>query len=154
MLIDGFEGGANFVSKRALIVAAPAGRVWEVLPQLPVALRHSRLAALAVGPLLVAAALRRDMSWGDRSFGTRAWRLREGMVLIREVVLLGRHRFASYASCFTVTALSRRRSRAANVTRATFVSEGLGSLYLAGVRVFHDPYTDWMLRVLKHLAES
>jgi len=178
MLIDAFEPHANFVSARSVAIAAPSRRVWEALPMLPVALRRSRVAAVAALPLLAASLLRGDLLRGTLPFGAAPWVLREGEVLLgsrrdlegdavhstvlvvgpidagHEVVLLGRHRFASFATCFVVDPVNSRRSRTDNVTRATFTSGTVGTLYTAGVRVFHDAYTDWMLRTLRGLAEQ
>jgi hypothetical protein len=46
------------------------------------------------------------------------------------------------------------RSRLYNVTRAKFRTTGLGRIYLAGVRVFHNLYVDRWLQALKRRAES
>lgn len=165
MIIDSCQPDANFVSARHLDVGAEADRVWQVLPQLPVVLRESRWAPVAALPLWVASVLRGDRGRGDNDFGRRPWTLREGVALASalhvgrvdegtEVVLLGQHRFANYATNFYVESLGPRRSRLHNVTRARFKTDGLGRLYLSGVRVFHNLYIDWMLRRLRRLAEA
>jgi hypothetical protein len=166
MLIDAYEPGANFVSSRSLRVNAPAARVWAVLPQLPVALRRSLVAPIAALPLALASLLRGDLRPGDLRFGAHAWRLDAGAVLAprllrvgpvragKEVVLLGQHRYATYATSFAVDAAGRGRSRVRNITRASFAAGTLGAVYITGVRVFRDPYTDWMLRCIKRLAET
>lgn len=165
MIVDSYESDANFVSARHLDVGSPTRRLWQALPQLPVALRTSRLAPIAAVPLWVASLLRGDAHRSDIDFGRRPWTLREGAVLAsafsvgrvdegKEVVLIGHHRFADFATSFYIESLGAQSSRLHNVTRAEFKTDGLGRLYLAGVRVFHDIYMDWMLRRVRRLAES
>jgi hypothetical protein len=147
VLIDAYEPDANFVSARQVEVAVPAERLWDVLPELPAVLRNSRWAAVAAVPLWVASVVR-----GERGLGHNAFtfdRIDQG----REVVLVGHHRFADFATNFYVEPIGADRSRLHNVTRARFKTVVIGRLYLAGVRVFHDPYVDWWLRSLKRLAE-
>ena len=165
MIVDTYQPDANFISARRVDVAAPPQRVWDVLPELPVVLRNSRWAPVAAVPLWVASLLRGDPGLGNVEFGRQKWTFRKGAVLAgafsvdridpgKEVVLLGRHRFADYVTNFYVEPMSAERSRLHNVTRARFKTAGLGRFYLAGVRVFHDLYIDWMLRGLKRLAEK
>jgi hypothetical protein len=173
VLIDGYVPNANFTSARQLDVAAPTSRVWQVLPDLPVLLRRSRLAIPATGPLILASFLRREMRRGDITFGRKPWLLREGEVLVgqptagasstlrvariddgREAVLEGHHRFADYATSFYIEPLGATRSRIHNVTRASFKTGGIGTLYLTGVRLFHNLYVDWMLRHIRNRAEQ
>src|SRR5712691_3490953 len=105
------------------------------------------------------------LALGDGGFGRSAWTFREGAVLAgafsvdrvdpgREVVLIGHHRMADFATNFYVEPTGDGRSRLHNVTRARFRTSGLGHLYLARVHVFHNPYVDWMLRALRRLAET
>ncbi len=148
MIIDALVPDANFVSARHIDVAAPAERVWEVLPELPAALRNSRLAAIAAGPLLVASLVRGERGLGNAEF--KVDRVDEG----REVVLTGRHRLADFATSFYVEPMGADRTRLHNVTRARFKTSITGRLYLAGVHLFHDVYIDWMLRLLRRLAEA
>jgi hypothetical protein len=72
----------------------------------------------------------------------------------REVVLVGRHRMAEFATNFYIEPIGGGRSRLYNVTRATFMTTGLGRIYLAGVRVFHNLYVDRWLQALKGRAEG
>jgi hypothetical protein len=72
----------------------------------------------------------------------------------REVVLVGRHRMAEFATNFYIEPMGSDRSRLYNVTRATFRTTGLGRVYLAGVRAFHNLYVDRWLQALKRRAES
>ena len=165
MLVDSYQPDANFISARQIEVTASPDRVWQVLPELPVVLRNSRWAKVAAAPLLVAALLRGERGSGAVDFGRRPWTLREGEVLAgafsvdrvdpcREVVLVGHHRMADYATNFYIEPNGTDRSRLHNVTRARFRTAGLGRVYLAGVHVFHDLYIDWMLRALKRRAEA
>lgn len=147
MLIDAYEPDANFISARQVEVAAPAARLWDVLPELPAVLRRSRWAAVAAVPLWVASVIRGERGMGNNAFAFD--RIDPG----REVVLVGHHRFADFATNFYVEPVGADRSRLHNVTRAKFKTAAIGRLYLAGVRVFHDPYVDWWLRSLKRLAE-
>jgi hypothetical protein len=165
MIIDSYQPDANFISAQELKVSAPSGRLWELLPQLPVALANSRLAPFAALPLWVASVVRADRRLKDSGLDRQPWTLREGTELAgtmsvgrvdegKELVLLGHHRFADFATSFYIESLGVRLSRLHSVTRAKFKTEGLGRLYLAGVRVFHNIYVGWMLRSLRHLAES
>ncbi len=165
MIVDAYQPDANFISARLIDIAAAPERVWEVLPELPVALRNSRWAAVAAVPLLTASVVRGQPGLGDVEFGRSPWTFREGAVLGgafevdridtgREVVLIGHHRMADFATNFYVEPTGDGRSRLHNVTRARFRTSGLGHLYLAGVHVFHNPYVDWMLRALRRLAET
>jgi hypothetical protein len=165
MIIDSYQPDANFVSAQQLVVRAPSQRLWEVLPQLPVALTDSRFAPIAALPLWVASVVRGEPRLQDIDLGRQPWTLREGAVLGgaisvdrvdegKEVVLLGHHRFADFATSFYIESLGVQLSRLHSITRANFKTEGLGHLYLAGVHVFHNVYVDWMLRRLRHLAES
>ena len=147
MLVDSYEPHANFISARQAEVGAPAERLWDVLPELPAVLRNSRWAAVAAVPLWVASVVRGERGLGHNAFSFD--RIDPG----REVVLVGHHRFADFATNFYVEPISADRSRLHNVTRARFKTAAIGRLYLAGVRVFHDPYVDWWLRSLKRLAE-
>lgn len=70
------------------------------------------------------------------------------------MVLVGHHRFAEFATNIYVESLGVERTAIYNVTRAKFNTRGLGLVYLAGVRVFHNLYVDWGLRRLRRLAES
>ena len=173
MLIDGYVRSANFTSARQLDIAAPPDRVWHAVSELPVLLRRSWLAVPAALPLILASLLRRDMRRGDIRFGRKPWSLHEGEILSgrpsagrlaalqvaqidegREAVLVGHHRFADYATSFYVEPLGGARSRIHNVTRASFNTAGLGSLYLIGVRMLHNVYVDWMLRRIRNRAEQ
>jgi len=58
VLVDAYEPHANFISARRVEVAAPAERLWDVLPELPAVLRNSRWAAVAAVPLWVASVVR------------------------------------------------------------------------------------------------
>jgi hypothetical protein len=165
MIIDSYQPDANFVSAQQLKVRAPSERLWEVLPQLPIALTDSRLAPIAAFPLWVASVVRGDPRPQRVDLGKRPWALYEGALLGRaisvdrvdegrELVLVGHHRFADFATSFYIESLGVRLSRLHSITRARFKTQGLGHLYLAGVRVFHNVYVDWMLRCFRHLAES
>ena len=147
MLIDRYHRDANFVSERHLIVRAAPERVWQALPELPAALRRSRLVAVASIPLRVASALRGKKGREDEALSVD--RVEEG----RELVLVGHHRFADYATNVYIEALGDGRSAIRNVTRAKFSKSGLGLIYLAGVSTFHNLYIDWGLRRLRRLAE-
>ena len=147
MLIDAYEPDANFISARQVEVASRAERLWDVLPELPAVLRNSRWAAVAAVPLWVASVVRGERGLGNNAFSFD--RIDPG----REVVLVGHHRFADFATNFYVEPVGADRSRLHNVTRAKFKTDAIGRLYLAGVRVFHNPYVDWWLRSLKRLAE-
>jgi hypothetical protein len=72
----------------------------------------------------------------------------------REVVLVGRHRMAEFATNFYIEPMGGGRSRLHNVTRAKFRTTAVGRLYLAGVHVFHGVYVDSWLRALKRRAEA
>jgi hypothetical protein len=165
MLIDACQPDANFVSSRQIEVAATPARVWEVLPELPVALRKTRWASAGALPLWVAAVVRREHGISDNGFGRHHWSLREGAVLSRaftvdrvdpgrEVVLVGHHSLADFATSFYVEPAGTNRSRLTNVTRAGFKTSIVGRVYLTGVHVFHNLYMDWMLRLLRRLAEA
>jgi hypothetical protein len=165
MIVDAYQPDANFISTRQVQVAAAPERVWAVLPELPVILRNSPWAKVAGVPLLVAAMLRGELGRGVVDFGRTPWTFREGVVLAgvfsvdrvdpgREVVLVGRHRMAEFATNFYIEPMGSDRSRLYNVTRATFRTTGLGRIYLAGVRVFHNLYVDWWLKALKRRAEG
>jgi hypothetical protein len=165
VIVDAYQPDANFVSARSIEVAAAPERMWEVLPELPVALRGSPLAKVGAVPLLLASLLRGEHGRGAVDFGRTPWTFREGVVLAglfsvdrvdpgREVVLVGRHRMADYATNFYIEPMGNGQSRLYNVTRAKFRTTGLGRIYLAGVRVFHNLYVDRWLRTLKRRAES
>jgi len=165
MIVDAYQQDANYISARQIEVGSPPERVWEVLPELPVALRHSRWATVAAVPLLAASVVRGQPGLGDIEFGRSPWTFREGAVLAgafsvdrvdpgREVVLIGHHHMADFATNFYVEPTGDGRSRLHNVTRARFRTSGLGRLYLAGVYVFHNLYVYWMLRALRRLAET
>jgi len=165
VIVDAYQPDANFISARHVEVAAAPERVWEVLPELPVLLRNSRWAKVAALPLLVAALLRRDRALVALDFGRRQWTYRDGEVLGgafsvdrvepgKEVVLIGHHRIADYATNFYIEPMAGGRSRLYNVTRAKFRTTGLGRIYLAGVRVFHNLYVDRWLQALKRRAED
>lgn len=165
MIIDAYEPDANFISARQVEVAATPGRVWEVLPELPMALRGSLLAKVGAVPLLVASPLRGERGRGVVDFGRTPWTFREGVILAgvfsvdrvdpgREVVLVGRHRMAEFATNFYIEPMGSDRSRLSNVTRAKFRTTGVGRIYLAGVHVFHNVYVDRWLRALKRRAEA
>jgi hypothetical protein len=148
VLVDAFEPAANFVSARQVEVDATPERLWEVLPELPELLRTSRWAPLAAVPMWVASRMRQE-SASERA-GFAVGRIDPG----KEVVLVGHHRLADYATNLYVEPVGTDRSRLHNVTRARFKTAGLGHVYLAGVHVFHDRYIDWMLRALKRRAET
>jgi len=148
VIVDGYVQEANFVSTRQIEVDATPERVWEVLPELPAVLKNSRWAAVAVVPLWVASVIRRERGSSSGVFSV------DGVDPGREIVLLGHHRLADFATNLYVEPMSANRSRLHNVTRARFKTAGLGRLYLTGVRVFHDVYVDWMLRTLRRLAET
>ena len=165
MIVDAYQPDANFVSVRRIEVAAAPGRIWEVLPELPVLLRSSPWTSVAAVPLLVAALLRGERGLGAVDFGRKPWTYREGEVLAgafavdrvdpgKEVVLIGHHRIAEFATNFYVEPMGGGRSRLYNVTRARFRTAGLGRLYLAGVHVFHNLYVDRWLEALKRRAEG
>jgi hypothetical protein len=164
MIIDAYEPDANFISARQVEVAAAPERVWEVLPELPMALRGSLFAKVGAVPLLVASLLRGERGRGVVDFGRTPWTFREGVILAgvfsvdrvdpgREVVLVGRHRMAEFATNFYIDPMGSDRSRLSNVTRAKFRTTGAGRIYLAGVHVFHNLYVDQWLRALKRRAE-
>ena len=165
MIVDTYHPDANFVSARQVEVTAAPERVWEVLPELPVALRSSLLAKVGAVPLMFASVLRGEQGRGVVEFGRTPWTFHEGVVLAgtflvdrvdpgREVVLVGRHRIAEFATNFYIEPMGGGRSRLYNVTRAKFRTTGLGRIYLAGVHVFHNLYVDRWLRALKGRAES
>jgi hypothetical protein len=165
MIVDAYHPDANFVSARQVEVAAAPERVWEVLPELPVVLRGSLFAKVGAVPLLLASMLRGEHGRGAVEFGRTPWTFREGVVLAgvfsvdrvdpgREVVLVGRHRMAEFATNFYIEPMAGDRSRLYNVTRAKFRTTGLGRIYLAGVRVFHNLYVDRWLQALKRRAEG
>jgi hypothetical protein len=165
VIVDAYQPDANFVSARQVEVGATPERVWVVLPELPVALRSSLLARVGAVPLMFASVLRGEHGRGVVEFGRTPWTFREGVVLAgvfsvdrvdpgREVVLVGRHRMAEFATNFYIEPMGGARSRLYNVTRAKFRTTGLGRIYLAGVRVFHNLYVDRWLRALKRRAES
>jgi len=165
VIVDAYQPDANFISARHLEIEAAPERVWQVLPELPVLLRNSAWAKAAALPLLVAALLRGERGSGAVDFGRRQWTYREGEVLAgafkvdrvdpgKEVVLIGHHRMADYATNFYIEPIRTDRSRLHNVTRATFRTAGLGRVYLAGVHVFHGVYVDSWLRALKRHAEE
>ena len=165
MIVDTYHPDANFISARRVEVAAAPERVWAVLPDLPVALRASPLAKVGAVPLLLASLLRGEHGRGVVDFGRTPWTFREGVVLAgafsvdrvdpgREVVLVGHHLMAEYATNFYIEPMGSDRSRLYNVTRATFRTTGLGRIYLAGVRVFHNLYVDRWLQALKGRAEG
>jgi len=164
LLVDAYQPDANYVSKRLIDVAATPARVWEVLPELPVALRKTRWASAGALPLWVAAVVRRDHGASDNGFGRGPWDLREGAVVSRaftvdrvdpgrEVVLVGRHSLADFVTNFYVESIGFNRSRLTNITRARFKTSVAGRVYLIGVHVFHNLYMDWMLRALRRRAE-
>ena len=148
MIVDAYHPDANFVSSRRLIVHAAPERVWRALPDLPATLRQSRWAIVAGLPLRVASAMRGEGGLGSAPVSID--RVEEG----REVVLVGHHRFADFATNIYVESLGDERTAIHNVTRAKFKTRGRGLLYLAGVHVFHNLYVDWGLRRLRALAES
>lgn len=165
MIVDTYLPDANFISARRIEVAAPPERVWDVLPELPLLLRRSPWAPVAAVPLLVASVVRGEPGHGDIEFGREPWTFREGVVLAsaftvdrldpgKEVVLVGHHRMADFATSFYVEPIGPDRSRLHNVTRARFKTAGLGRVYLAGVHVFHNLYVDSWLRRLRRLAEK
>jgi hypothetical protein len=165
MIVDAYQPDANFISARRIEVGAAPERVWEVLPDLPVALRGSLFARVGAVPLLLASLLRGEHGRGVVDFGRTPWILREGVVLAgafsvdrvdagREVVLVGRHRMAEFATNFYIEPMGGGRSRLHNVTRAKFRTTAVGRLYLAGVHVFHGVYVDSWLRALKRRAEA
>ncbi len=165
MLIDAYQHDANFVSTRRIEVAAAPERLWEVLPELPMALRTTRWASVGELPLGVAAIVRRERGLTDNGFGRGPWDLREGAVVSRaftvdrvdpgrEVVLVGRHSLADFVTNFYVESIGFNRSRLTNITRARFKTSVAGRVYLIGVHVFHNLYMDWMLRALRRHAEA
>jgi hypothetical protein len=165
VIVDAYQPDANFVSARQVVVAAVPERVWEVLPELPLLLRSSRWTRVAAVPLLVAALLRGERGLGAVDFGQKPWIYREGEVVAgafsvdrvdpgKEVVLVGHHRMADYATNFYIEPMGAGRSRLYNVTRAKFRTAALGRLYLAGVHVFHGVYVDRWLKALKRRAEG
>jgi hypothetical protein len=165
MIVDAYQPDANFISARRIEVGAAPERVWEVLPDLPVALRGSLFARVGAVPLLLASLLRGEHGRGVVDFGRTPWTFREGVVLAgafsvdrvdpgREVVFVGRHRMAEFATNFYIEPMGGGRSRLYNVTRAKFRTTVLGRIYLAGVHVFHNLYVDRWLRALKRRAEA
>src|SRR5260370_15421016 len=78
VIVDAYQPAANFISARHVEVAAAPERVWEVLPDLPVALRGSLLAKVGAVPLLFASLLRGEHGRGAVEFGRTPWTLREG----------------------------------------------------------------------------
>jgi hypothetical protein len=164
LLIDAYQPDANFVSARRIEVATSPERLWEVLPELPVALRNTRWGSVGAIPLGVAALVRREHGITDNDFGRGPWTLREGAVLSRaftidrvdpgrELVLVGRHSLADFGTNFYVESIGFNRSRLTNITRARFKTSVAGRVYLIGVHVFHNLYMDWMLRALRRRAE-
>ena len=148
MIIDDYVRDANFVSARDVEVDATPERLWDVLPELPALVRRSRWAPMAAVPLWVASVVRHDRLSAREAFSVD--RVDPG----KEIVLVGHHRMAQFATSLYIEPIIDGRSRLHNVTRAKFQTAGLGRLYLAGVRVFHDIYIDWMLRALKREAET
>jgi len=163
--------GVNFVSIHRVDVNASAAHVWDVLPTLPIALTRITPSAVALGlPLLLAAALRRDLRLSDLRVRPRPLRLEPGRPLLdgtrpnvfdvtsvdhqRELVVRGRHRYADYVTNLYLEPVDSGSTRVYNAAWARFSRRGLGLLYLGGVHVFHDVYINWALACLKSLAEE
>src|SRR5260370_9589906 len=78
VIVDAYQPDANFISARHVEVAAAPERVWEVLPDLPVALRSSLLAKVGAVPLLFASLLRGEHGRGPLEVGLTPWTLPRG----------------------------------------------------------------------------
>lgn len=169
MLVEEQVPGENYVNAHAVDVRASTEVVWQILPDLPGALRGVPASVAAV-PLVVAAAFRGDLRARRPARAPRRIEIREGARIAdrlsdasiviarvdegREVVVTGRHRFADFALNVFLQPLGPARTRVHNVTRARFRGGALGRIYRAGVDVFHDRYVEWGLGALKHLAEE
>src|SRR5260370_8584617 len=103
------------------------------------ALRSSLLAKVGAVPLMFASVLRGERGRGVVEFGRTPWTFREGVVLAgtvlvdrvdpgREVVLVGRHLMAEFATNFYIEPMGGGRSRRYNVTRAKSRTTGRGRI--------------------------
>ncbi len=157
MAIDDYVPDANYVNAHALEIAAGAAAVWDAIPQ---ALSATRPVAFLLG----ASAVVRGEGFRRPPRGTLVLREGEelagnGLMMVdrvekgREVVLRGRHRYATYATNVFLER-SSNGTRAINVTRARFRTDAAGRAYLAGVRLFHDRLIEGVLRRLAEHARS
>jgi hypothetical protein len=169
MLIERHLPACDLVSIRAVDVDADAGVVWEALPDAP---RRLTPTGFFRSMLWLASLVRGDL-FRRRSWGTDRLILREGETIPfpadpyseeglrveelaekREVVVKGSHRYSEYFASIFVEALRPDRTRVYVATRAQFSHSFLGSLYLRGVRLLHDPIVEWGLRRLKRFVEA
>ncbi|MEV7076130.1 hypothetical protein [Streptomyces sp. NPDC093990] len=115
------------IDEHATLVAAPAGAVWDALGEVleesfgrPRSARYARLVGVAdrtaSGP--------RPLARGSAFPGFRVADAEPG----RELVLVGRHRFSTYALVFRMEAAGGGRTRLRAGSRARFPGPG-GALY-------------------------
>src|SRR6266446_5662604 len=129
MLIHGYLPGCEYVNAHAVEISAPAEEVWAALPDLRSRAKDNRFFSIL---LKIASLLRRDRVESLTRVGRIE--MREGAVLVggdppmfkvervsepAEVVIGGKHRFATYFLNFFVETAGTK-SRLYNVTRAEF----------------------------------
>lgn len=158
MLIDGYYPDCDYLNVHAIDIAAAPDAVWDAIPR---ALVESAARPVIAWPLALAAFVRGE---GLHRRPTPApppalaegvtlgpWRV-EKAVPQREVIFLGAHRFSRYAAGFYLER-TRKGTRLYQVTRADF--PGLAArLYLRGVKLFHDPIIEAVLRRIRRFAEE
>jgi len=158
MLVNGYYPDCDYVNVHAVDIAAGPADVWGAIPR---ALSEAAASPAIAWPIVLAAFVRREglrrpqrppppaLSEGAE-FGP--WRV-DRAVPQREVVFAGAHRYARYVAGFYLEPLPDGGTRLYQVTRADF--PGLADrLYLRGVKLFHDPLIESVLRRVRRLAEA
>lgn len=158
MLVNAYYPHCDYLNVHAVDIAAGPAAVWDAIPP---ALAEAAASPAITWPLVLAAFVRREGLQRPRRPAPPA--LREGAdfgpwrvdkaVPQREVVFAGSHRYAQYVAGFYLEPLAAGGTRLYQVTRADF--PGLvAKVYFQGVKLFHDPIVESLLRRVRRLAEA